>query len=136
MGLLNKLFGKKQSTNLFESVASIIAITHSTCVFGDTMQHPQKRKIVLCYYLGFVDFLGQTYNVTKDEIIEVMGQVLRNVLNINGEEYVKAVKCIIEASQEPEGRQYIKEGATALADFLDKNTQTASLPLTSLLKEV
>ncbi|NQT97179.1 MAG: hypothetical protein HQ562_05495 [Candidatus Marinimicrobia bacterium] len=135
MGLFRKLFNSKSNNWLFETIASIIAITHSTCVVGEEMKHPQKQKIILCYYFGFIDFIGQMHGFNKDDILEVFGQVLKDILKITGTDYNVSIAIVMAGTQDTEGRYYMKTGADALADFLDRNTPTASMPLIGLLSE-
>jgi len=100
------------------------------------MQNSNKRKIVLCYFFGFVDFLGQSKNISKDGILEVTGRIFFESFDMSESEAVEALECVINASQEFEGRKYIRAGAVALSDLIEGNTKTANLPLTALLDEV
>jgi len=133
MGIFEKLFSKNPSDKLFETALPMVQLTKTFGVHEDTMQDPEKRKIVLCYFLGFVDFLGQAQKIPKDEIMEVAGRIFLEVFEMNGAETEKALECVIDASQESEGRQYIRAGAMALADFMNGKTKTSNLPLASLL---
>jgi len=133
MGTFGKLFEKSPSEKLFETIMPLVEITQTLGVFDNTMQNQRKRKIVLCYFLGFVDFVGQAQEIPKEEIMEVAGRIFRKAFELSEEETEKALECVIEASQESEGRQYITAGAMALADFMSGKRKTTNLPLMTLL---
>jgi len=142
MSIFGKLFEKKPTEEVlsleefFDNTLTFVLVTKAMCVRGDTMHNALKRKIVFCYFLGFVDFVGQSQEFPKDDIMDVTGRIFIEAFGLNGEEAEKALECVMDASQESEGRQYIMAGAMALEDFLYSKTKTASLPLMSLLAKV
>ena len=79
----------------------------------------ETQNITGAYVFGFFDYLGQARSLSEEVIIATAKESLKKGLSISGSCASDLVNAGVLASRTERGREIIKDGAMAIADFLE-----------------
>ena len=142
MGILQRIFGRcSTSASNQESLSGMIAtLIHMADLFlklRSKLNNPKQRFIIISFYFGFVDAMGQSTGLPTEERLVLARSVFRTAFEMSDSEAEATVSEAIKSSQMPEGRRYMMEGGQALGKYLAKKATTpGNTRLAQLLAEV
>ena len=145
MRWLRRLFGWKRRADDPDEVAKLALrmseLLH-TCLalnpdIKHSLQHPAKRRAILCYFFGFLDCMGQYCKLLPESILETATLAFIHGLQMSATEAAEAVSLVTDASGDEDGRRLMIEGARCLGGFLAQKNNIPDLQsLRLILQEI
>lgn len=128
---------EEPDTKTAEMLVGLIAATDAVLDLRTRWRDPNQRLVLIGFYFGFVDLLGQSKNESAESSILTAQVMFHAAFGLTNEEAEQVVATAVELSRTEHGRLYMVEGAEALQRFLANATSTPGLgPLTELLDRV
>lgn len=114
-----------------EANALIFSLTYKPQV----LQQEWKKKLLVWYFFGQIDFVGQGMKLEPDQRLLAAKIVFSNVLKMDDGNADQAIDLAIEGSQCAEGQKCMKHGAKWFAKAVQKSdpTENSAKPLRYLL---
>ena len=139
MSLFGKLFGNRNKNDEITRIRKIIEKFVEVSFLGLThldKRNPDKGKIILLYMFGALDMLCQVNNLDENTTLALFKNILKEELGEYTDEQSQVLlNEIVQASDEQEGQELMKEGGDALRTWLIGEDVASPHRLTEILME-
>lgn len=133
MSFFKSLFGLEQNDEYYErksvesmanSIAHLAKPIKLICSLESRWNNLQQRKVIVCYFYGFVDYLCSTSMALDSLRIPTACLAFRKVFDLSAQDAKDSVNLALESTKQPHYKMIMQEARNNIAEFIENGTGT------------